>query len=664
MGGGNEPRGERSDDAFGGDAPGDESESDASGDTAAGDAPPEHLLRVNLTAGRVETEPIPERWRRRYLGGKGLAARYLYDELAPGTDPLGPENVLLFALGPLSGFTPGEQRYAAVTKSPLTGTFLDSYAGGDFPAALAGALRGGESRAPDGRDPSRCLAVLVEGAADEPTVLRIAADGATLEPAGDLWGADAAETCAAFDAPVACVGPAGERGVRYATIASDGGDHQAGRGGAGAVMGSKNLKAVVAGSDPPEPPDALADLREAYEARFADGETGRWQAASETVETVDFADEVGVLPTRGWSSGAFEGASAVGIEAVRRAAVAREREGPIPGGFRVETESETVTDANASAETADANTSAEAANTSAETGDGETVPRGATAISLGSGLGIADFDAVAALGGACDRLGIDVISAGNAVAWAVRASEEGVLDRDLAFGDEAAARDLLGEIARRDTELGDLLARGVDAAADRYGGDDFVPTVKAMELPTYDPRGATGMALAYATSDRGACHRRARPVVEEVFATESWSDERRAETVVAEQDARSLLWSLVVDDFAGETFEDLGATWLSAVGLDRSPADLRTAGERIWTLTRLFNVREGFDRADDELPAKLTEPLEGGPNEGEAIDSVEFEALLSAYYDRRGWDERGRPTRGLLERLDLLDAVDDETPVG
>jgi aldehyde:ferredoxin oxidoreductase len=621
--------------------------------------PPDRLLRVDLSLGTVEREPVPAEWRRRYLGGKGLAARYLYDELSPGADPFGPANVLLFALGPLSGLTPGEQRYAAVTKSPLTGTFLDSYAGGDFPAVLAGAL-------------DDCIAVLVQGAADEPTVLRVRDGDATLEPAShpesgaDLWGKDAAATCEAFDAPVACVGPAGERGVRYATIASDGGDHQAGRGGAGAVMGSKHLKAVVAEGDPLDPPDRLADLREAYEARFADDATGRWQGASETVETVDFADAVGVLPTRGWVEGSFDGAGAVGVEAVRRAAIEREREadGPIPGGFRVE--SELRTDSREGTADSGERTTADADEGTTDDGGGttESVPRGATAISLGAGLDIADFDAVATLGATCDRLGLDVISAGNAVAWAIRASEAGVLDRDLSFGDERAARDLLEEIATRETELGDLLAQGVDAAAERYGGTGLVPTVKAMELPTYDPRGSTAMALAYATSDRGACHRRARPVVEEVFATESWSHERRAEAVVAEQDARSLLWSLVVDDFAGETFEDLGAEWLSAVGRDYAPAELRTAGQRIWTLTRLFNVREGFDRADDELPPKLTEPLQGGPNEGAAIDRDEFDALLSTYYDLRGWDERGRPTEKLLDELDLRDAVDEETPVG
>lgn len=581
--------------------------------------PPDRLLRVDLATRSVESERVPEQWRRRYLGGKGLAARYLYDELAPGTDPLDPENVLIFALGPLSGLTPGEQRYAAVTKSPLTGAFLDSYAGGEFPGALAGALK-------------NHLLLSVEGKASESVTLRVEKGDIEIHPADDCWGEDAAEIEQRYDHPTACIGPAGEREVRYATIASDGGEHQAGRGGAGAVMGSKNLKAVVADG---ESPDALSELKKSYEQKFADTETGRWQGASETVETVEFADEVGILPTEGWQSGSFDGAANVGIEAVRTAAIARERDDEaIPGGFRVESEPE-----NSDGDSSES--------------PSESVPRGATAISLGSGLGIQDFDAVAALGGACDRLGLDVISAGNAVAWAIRASEEGRISRDLDFGDEDAARKLLEEIAHRKTELGDGLAEGVDSAAETYGGSELVPTVKAMELPTYDPRGAPTMALAYATSDRGACHRRARPVVEEVFATESWSDERRAEAVAAEQDLRSLLWCLVVDDFVGEVFEDFGAEWLSAVGLSYSPEELREVGERVWTLTRLFNVREGFDRSDDELPAKLTEPLEGGPNEGEALDSADFEELLDSYYDLRDWDEQGRPTRELQERLGL-----------
>ena len=571
---------------------------------------PRRLLRVDLSAGSVESVPVPDAWRRRYVGGKGLGARYLYEELDAGTDPLGPDNALLFLLGPVSGLLPGESRYAAVTKSPLTGGFLDSYAGGTFPETLAGAL-------------SEHVGVLVTGAASEPVRLAVEADGATLEPAG-TWGADTAETAAAFpDAAVACIGPAGEKRVRYATIASDAGEHHAGRGGAGAVMGAKRLKAVVVRGDPPEGLDAL---REEYADRYREGDTGRWLGASGTVETVDFANAVGALSTRGWQATEFAAADDVGIDAVREQAHDREHDGDDPRGFRVDTD------------------------------EGETVPRGATAMSLGAGLGIEEFDAVAALGETCNRLGVDLISAGSAVAWAVRAGEEGLLDRGLRFGDPEGARALLEEIAGRETELGDALADGVDAAAERYGGSGLVPTVKAMELPAYDPRGAHSMALAYATSDRGACHRRARTVEREVFDG-GWSAKRAARAVADEQNQRSVLWSLVVDDFVGDVFADLGAEWLDAVGLD-TEGDLETVGERIWTLTRLFNVREGVSRADDELPPALRAAPDGP---GEGVDPGRFDAMLDAYYGIRGWGSDGRPTRATVERLGLAAAVDGET---
>ncbi len=570
---------------------------------------PDRLLRIDLSARRVESESVPPSWTRKFVGGKGLAARYLYDELDAGTDPLGPENALLFMLGPLTGIAPGESRYAVVTKSPLTGTFLDSYSGGSFPAHLAGAL-------------DDHVGVLFTGRADDPVAVRIEDGTATVEPTDELWGTTVEETCTAFDRPTACIGPAGEKRVRYATIASDGGDHHAGRGGAGAVMGSKGLKAVVAVGEPPRSKNGPAG----YEST----DIGRWQESSETLETVDFADEVGVLPTRGWQEGSFEGANDIGIEGARKRSVGRENpDDDVTGGFRV------------------------------ESNEGETVPRGATAISLGSGLGIDDFDAVAVLGAACDDLGLDLISAGNAVAWTIRAANEGVLDRDIEFGDDESARELLDEIAYRSTDLGDILADGVDSAAREFGDETFVPTVKAMDLPTYDPRGAPAMALAYATSDRGACHRRARPVLEEVFATDDWSDERRSAAVIAEQDLRALLWSLVVDDFSGEAlWKQGGVEWLQGAGIDRSSDELQQVGERVWTLTRLFNVREGFDREDDALPSMLAEPLHGGPNDGARLDPDEFEHLLSIYYEQRGWDQDGRPTRALLERLELESVVD------
>jgi aldehyde:ferredoxin oxidoreductase len=569
---------------------------------------PSRMLRVDLSAERVVSETVPESWRRCYLGGKGLGARYLYDELAPGTDPLGPGNAILFALGPLTGTLPGEQRYAAVTKSPLTGAFLDSYAGGTFPSRLAGSLEDH-------------LGVLVTGRAEEPVRLVVGDGDARVEPA-ETWGADAVETAHHFpDASVACIGPAGENRVAFATIASDEAEHHAGRGGAGAVMGAKRLKAVVAHGDPLSVPDAVATLRDRATERFAESDTGRWLAASGTLETVDFADEAGVLAARGWQERGFEGAGDVGIEAAEASASGREHDGPIPGGFRVDTDA------------------------------GETVPRGATGMSLGAGLGIDEFDAVAELGEWCNRLGLDLIDGGNAVAWAIRAGETGLVDRDLSFGDPDGARRVLEEIATRASPLGDALADGVESAARRFDGEAFVPSVKEMSLPAYDPRGAASMALAYATSDRGGCHRRARPVEREPFDG-PWDAARAAEAVVAAQDARALRWSLVADDFAGEAVDV--PSWLAAVGAPHG--DLPRTGERVWTLVRLFNAREGFDRGEDSLP-----PVFAGDG---GVDPSRFDAMLDAYYAARGWNETGLPTRETLARLGLEDVVDAATPVG
>ncbi|WP_435098092.1 aldehyde ferredoxin oxidoreductase family protein [Halorubrum sp. N11] len=603
----------------------------------------DRMLRVDLSAERVRSEPVPEEWLARYVGGKGLGARYLY-EMAPGIDPSSPANRLAFVVGPLTGYLPGEPRYAAVTKSPLTGTFLDSYGGGSFAARLAGSL--GDH-----------LGVVIEGAADEPVTLSLTDGEATIEPASDLRGLDAAETDARFlDAAVACVGPAGEAGVRYATIASDGGDHHAGRGGAGAVMGGKGLKAVVARDPVPEIPDALRDLRDRDEAAFADSDAGRWLAAGDTLESVAFGDETGVLPTRGWQARRFDGAEELGVERASERATGRERpDDSVPGGFRVPT------------------TNGDGPN---DTHSDTTVPRGGTPIALGAGLGIDDFDAVAALGGVCDRLGVDVISAGSAVAWAVRASDAGLIDpadhgvdRKLAFGDESAARALIEEIAARSTPLGDALADGVAAAAARFGGTDLVPTVKGLELASYDPRGAATMALAFATGDRGGCHRRARPVETEAVADPGWTSAERAAVVADEQNRRAALWCLVGDDFLAESFgPGAAAEWLAALGDERDPEDIRLLGERVWTLTRLFNLREGFDRSDDGLPEALTRGTDGAsetdeePDDG--LDPEAFEDLLDQYYTYRGWDREGRPTALVLDRLELADLPDASTPVG
>lgn len=586
----------------------------------------DRILAVDLGTETVERERVPERWLREYLGGKGLGVRYLYDRVGPTIEPLDGANLLAFMVGPLSGYLPGEPRYAVITKSPLTGAFLDSYSGGEFASRLGGAL-------------GDCLGLLVTGRADRPVRLEIEGGSCRIVSA-DHWGKDTVETAQAFsDAAVACIGPAGERGVTYATVASDAGEHHAGRGGAGTVMGNKRVKAIVVRGDPPEPAAPLRELRARYERAYAAHDAGQWQAAGGTFESVDFANEVGALATEGWQGSRFDDIESIGIEAASDAAEGREA-GAVPGDFRFETD------------------------------DGDVVVRGAAPMTLGAGLGIDDVEAVAALAESCDRLGLDVIDAGSAVAWTMRAHEAGVVEYPLAFGDAEGAARLIEAIATgchpEDegawSELLTALAGGVDAASDRFDDAERIPTVKSMALPSYDPRGAPGMALAYATSDRGACHRRARPIEGRTAAGESLEATVRA--VVGEQTVRSVLWSLIIDDFVGETmWEDLGSEWLAAIGRSYTPRELTRVGERIWTLTRLFNAREGFDRRADRLPEELLVSVPDVPEDG-TPDAGAFEAVLDAYYRARGWGQDGLPTRETLDRLDLLDLLDEETPVG
>lgn len=577
---------------------------------------PDQLLHVDLSSAEISWESVPTRWTRRFLGGKGLGARYLYDAVGPETDPLAPENALLLLVGPLTGYLPDDGRFAAVTKSPLTGLFLDSYAGGSFGPALRATF-------PD------AAGIVITGQSTDPQVLDLRDGIPTLVPGEELADAKTDEVDAAYpDAAVLCVGPAGEAGVSFATIASDGGAHHAGRGGAGAVMGTKGLKAVVLDRKSPEPPNAdIERLREETREAFAESPYGRAYRTAGTLETVEFADELSMLPTRGWQDRTFDGAADLGLDAVEAVAEDREEaDETFPGDFRV------------------------------RIGDYETVIRGGTPIALGAGLGFDDFDAVSALGATCDRLGIDVISGGNVVALAILASRAGHLDRDLAFGDIESVRTLMEEIGYRETALGDTLADGVDVAASELDLPDAIPTVKAMAVPSFDPRGAPAMALAYATSDRGACHRRSVPATVEAFRG-AWTSEDLARAIADEQDRRALHWSLIVDDVTDPMIGDLGRRWLDALGLSIDREALSLIGTRTWTMTRLFNVREGVDRDADALPELFRQGRDG-------LDPDTFRRTLERYYAVRGWDRSGRPTRPLLERLGLLEIVDDDQQVG
>lgn len=592
-----------------------------------------YLLRVDLTEKEIRRETVPKRYRNRFISGKGLGAAYLLDELDSGTDPLSPENVLYFMFGPLTGHAPGTSRYAAITKSPLTGTFVDSYSGGHFPSMTRFAM-------------PEYLGIAFEGRAKEPLYLDISDDGVELADASRLWGMDTRETAHEFDGrmtKVAAIGPAGENQVRFATISSDEATHHAGRGGVGAVMGSKNLKAVV--SHGVERDDShLDEIRIEHMQRLGTSNETDWARNGGTQLFVDLTQDVGALPTRNWSRGRIEDVDDLNFEAFETGHQQPDScySCPIACGHVTnfsETDVEgTVPDASVS-----------------------WGPEYETIGMMGSNTGITDVTGVTELADKADTLGMDTISLGNVISWMMEVAESELVEYDIEFGNTDAAIRLVEKIAHREG-IGDALADGTMAAADALTEGDppareAAVEVKGLELPAYDPRASFGMALAYATADRGACHQRAFPIGSDAFGGERdpFDTEGHADVVIEEQDENALVYSMVACDFTAYNYDRV-AEWLASMGYEFDTDTLETVGERAWNLTRLFNLREGFTRSDDELPERLTRPLKsGGPADGKALTQDDLDEMLDEYYAKRGWTDEGIPTQETLERLSITD---------
>lgn len=585
---------------------------------------PEKILRVNLTTSEINSEQIPEKWLDQYIGGKGLGAAYLYSELEEGVDALSPQNKLLFMLGPLVGIAPGCSRYCVTTKSPHTGTFLDSYSGGHFPAQLRFSL-------------VDHAGIIFEGQAEEPVYLKVDNGNVKLHQASDLKGEKISRVCEYFEGyKVAAIGPAGENLVKYSTISSDEGSHHAGRGGAGAVMGSKNLKAVVVKGDKLEVPE-VKDLRKTHLKRLADGEDTKWAREGGTPQIIDWTNETGTLPTRNWTKGSYEKTGSLNIDVVRENTKSRDAcyLCPVSCGFNLKFK--------------------EGAFKGLETGWG---PEYESIAMNGANTEIDDLSAVAKIADLCDELGMDTITTGNVLGWAMECSDKGLIDYDIDFGDYKKAIELVKKVANRDG-IGDLLAEGTREAAKEYGeqAKEAAVQVKGLELPGYDPRGSFSMALAYATSDRGGCHMRAFSIGSDALGgdRDPYSTEGHAEAVIQLQNENALLWSLIACDTTGYTLDD-SVDWLNSLRYEVDRGSLEKAGERIWNLTRLFNIREGFSRSEDSIPERLKQPLKrGGPADGNLITDEEFNRMLDEYYEMRGWRQDGRPTEGKIEELDLKD---------
>ena len=580
------------------------------------------VLRLDMTALSATVEPLDEEWTRLYVGGKGLLLRYLFAELAPGTDPLSPENPLILASGPFAGTLAATcSRLAVGCKSPATGTLLDSYVGGSFAPELKYA----------GYD-----LVVVTGRAPHPVLVLVEDDRVEFLPAeGRFWGLETAvleQLVREQMSPlhkVLSTGPAGEQLVPFACLSTDQ-YHKAGRGGAGAVMGSKNLKAVVVrGTGAVSVGDSRAfttDMLALQGDRVLTADNA-WTWEEGTPFLVELVNAAGALPTRNWRSGQFEEAPAIESAAL----------------LAVRTKIRACTQCPLACRQVHR--------------FGDHICEGPEFETLGlcgANCGIGDLATIAAFNGACDELGLDTMTTGAVVALAMDLCEKGVADYGLAFGDVTGYLAAPAMIARREG-WGAELALGARDLAALKGRPELAPHIKGLELPSYDPRGTFGMGLGYATSDRGACHMRAFTAADDILGGDAPADslEGKPALTVEQQDFSAVAWTgvwcanMYVDtDFLGVHFRHL---W----GRETSHDELMTLGSRIWNLGRLLNLREGFTREHDRLPAILDVPHPDGTAAGKTVSADEFRAALDEYYRLRGWDAEGVPTEETLTKLSL-----------
>ena len=596
------------------------------------------ILTVDLSARTARREAVGEDVLRKFIGGTGLASRLLYERCPAGADPLGPENPLIFACSPLVGSRlTTSSKFAVAAKSPLTGMIGDSISSSFLAVELK---RTG------------CDALVIEGRADSPTLLAIEDGEVRFLGADDLTGMSAPDTERAVRARlgrrfrVACIGPAGENLVRFASIANDGG-RQAGRTGAGAAMGAKNLKAVaVRGRKPAAVFDraGLDEIGRALSAKSLGPATEKYRAVG-TMANVAVFDRMGALPTRNFRQATFEGAGEVSGEAMH-------------AGHFVK-----------NAHCANCTIGCEKL---LSVGEGARKSTGRmeyeSAFALGPLTGVSDREAVIRASHYCDEMGMDTISAGATIAWAMECFERGVLSSDevdgldLRFGNADAMLKCLEYIANRNGNLGNTLAEGTRIASRELGrgSADWAMHVKGLEMPGYEPRSLKTMALALAVSTRGACHNRSS-AYEADFSNavnRFEADARRGRITADGEDFSAVLDSLIWCKFLRKAFDDFWEESAAALNLvtgwDAAPDELRRVGERVNNLKKLFNIREGWRREDDTLPPRIfDEALPDGAGAGVGLSRADLDMMAAAYYEARGWTPEGMIPAAKLAELGI-----------
>ena len=599
------------------------------------------ILRVDLTNGKISKEPTSTEMARDFVGGRGFGAYFLFKEVPQGADPMGRENKLIVSSGPFSGLLiPGAGKCDWTTKSPLTGGYASASLGGLFTAELKYA----------GID-----SIILEGISPKPVYLFIDDDKIELRDATPYWGKGTIGVEKEFkekygdEFQIAVIGPGGENGVLYAHINHDYG-RQAGRGGVGTVMGAKKVKAIVVRGTKSIPVADLDGYRKAGMALYKACKTAEglkeWSTYGTTI-VVSWCNEAGALPTRNFSAGSFEGGKTLYGPVMRKDIVITDKGCfgcPSPCGKY---------------------SSMKRYNSNVEGPEYETIGM------LGSNVGISDIQDVAQANLLCDDWGIDTISAGGTIGWAMECYERGIFTKrdtdglELKFGNVQAVFTLIEKIAKREG-FGALLAEGVKRASERVGkgSEKFAIHVKGMEQSAYATHNATAMLLAYMTCDVGAHHNRAWAITYDIQVGRDKVVPEKVARVIWLQNFRPMF-----DVLGGCRLQwvelgidrDLYCPALEAItGMPRSWENLEMVGERIWNLSRIYWAREnaGFGRSwDMPAPRFYEDPPKTGVTAGQITKYEDVNRLLDMYYEQRGWDNNGIPKPETLERLHLQTLV-------
>jgi len=579
------------------------------------------VLRVDLTKKGATTEPLRMDWAENYIGSKGLAIKYLYEELKPGIDPLSPDNKLLLMTGPMTGTpVPCSGKLSISAKSPATGTINDCSIGGHSALQIKYA----------GYD-----AIILEGALKEPGYLLIEDGNIQFKDANELWGkgSHVAEATLAekygHDYSILSIGPAGENLVTMACINSDY-YRQAGRGGIGAVMGSKKLKAIVIkGTGGVKIPNIVENTKKITEILRADvlQEDNTFIYDFGTTAFLEACSDGGILPRKNFSDTTDENWTKYNGDVLLEKRVGKRGCGScgLGCGNFLKFENATV--------------------------EG---PEYESIAVAGPNAGIDDPEAIVKFNQIADDMGLDTISAGDTINFAMEMTEKGVHDFGIKFGDKVKYLEYLELMAKREG-VGADLALGVKKLTEKYGGEDYALHVKGLEYPQYEPRGSWGMSLAYAVSDRGACHMRAYAPNEEVFAASipPYTAEGKGELVYNLGVFNAVKFSLCICDFwATLSYERMAELMTLITGREWTEQEMKDVGVRVLNIARAFNQREGFDRKDDTIPKRLVnEALQSGAAAGQKIPQEAFEDMLDQYYTVIGWDKNGMIPDNILCQL-------------